>query len=56
MEETRVQDAENQSAEQQTASVYQPRPTWQRVAAWIGFAIVTIGVILYYYQIARGGL
>ena len=56
MEEARVQDMENQPVEEQTSPVYQPRPAWQRIAAWIGLGIVIVGVILYYYQIARGGL
>ena len=56
MEEERLQDTENQTTETQSAPVYQPRPTWQRVLAWIGLGIVVIGVILYYYHIARGGL
>lgn len=35
---------------------YVPRPAWQRAAAWVGLAIVIAGVILYYIQIATGGL
>lgn len=36
--------------------VYTPRPAYQIWAAWIGLVIVITGVILYYLQIARGGL
>ena len=36
--------------------VYTPRPAYQIWAAWIGLAIVVTGIILYYLQIARGGL
>jgi len=36
--------------------VYTPRPAYQIWAAWIGLVIVIAGVILYYLQIARGGL
>lgn len=35
---------------------YVPRPRWQIAAAWVGLAIVIAGVILYYYNIATGGL
>ena len=35
---------------------YVPRPRWQIAAAWIGLAIVIAGVILYYYNIATGGM
>lgn len=51
MEEERLQD----TPEEQSVSSYQPRPTWQRVLAWIGLGIVVLGVILYYYHIASGG-
>ena len=36
--------------------VYTPRPAYQIWAAWVGLVIVIAGVILYYLQIARGGL
>jgi hypothetical protein len=42
--------------EEQPAAPYEPRPAWQRVLAWIGVGIVVLGVILYYYHIARGGM
>ena len=42
--------------EEQPAAPYEPRPVWQRVLAWIGVGIVVVGVILYYYHIARGGM
>ena len=42
--------------EEQPAAPYEPRPLWQRVLAWIGVGIVVVGVILYYYHIARGGM
>lgn len=45
-----------QPIEEQASAPYEPRPVWQRVLAWIGFGIVVVGVILYYYHIARGGL
>ena len=28
---------------------YVPRPRWQVAMAWIGLAIIVIGIILYYY-------
>lgn len=52
MEEKQLQD----TVQEQESPVYQPRPTWQRVLAWIGLGIVLIGVVLYYYHIARGGM
>ena len=30
---------------------YVPRPKWQIAMAWIGVAIMIIGIILYYYHI-----
>ena len=36
--------------------VYTPRPAYQIWAAWVGLVIVIADVILYYLQIARGGL
>ncbi len=50
MEEERVEQ------EQQPQEVYQPRPRWQVWAARVGLVIVIIGVILYYFHIARGGV
>lgn len=48
MEEERVE------IEEQPA--YQPRPMWQVWLARIAAAIVILGVILYYWHIASGGL
>ena len=31
---------------------YVPRPKWQVAMAWIGLAIMVIGIALYYYYIA----
>ena len=50
MEEERM---EMEEAEQ---SVYQPRPMWQVWLARIAVAIMILGVILYYWHIATGGL
>lgn len=50
MEEERMESAENEQP------VYNPRPAWQVWAARIGLVIVIIAVLLYYYQISRGGL
>ena len=41
---------------EQEQNVYTPRPTWQIWAARIGLVIVIIAVILYYINIATGGL
>ena len=35
---------------------YKERPRWQVWAARAGLVIVIIGIILYYYQIAKGGI
>lgn len=35
---------------------YKERPRWQVWAARVGLVIVIIGVILYYYHIAKGGI
>lgn len=42
--------------EQPQPQPYQPRPMWQVWAARVGLVIVIIAVILYYLQIARGGI
>lgn len=42
--------------EEMVQPYYQPRPKWQIVAAWIGLAIVIVGLVLYYYHIANGGM
>lgn len=55
MEENRIDINEEPVDETQEATPYAPRPAWQRVMAWIGLGIVVVGVILYYYHIARGG-
>ena len=36
--------------------VYQPRPAWQVWLARIAAGIVILGVILYYWHIASGGM
>lgn len=56
MEDERLQTPEEISSEQQPTATYHPRPAWQIWAAWIGLAIVITGVVLYYIQIARGGM
>lgn len=35
---------------------YKPRPRWQLAAAWLGVALMVLGVIAYYITIAKGGL
>ena len=37
-------------------SGYKERPRWQVWAARVGLVIVIIGVALYYYHIAKGGI
>ena len=56
MEENRIDINEEPMEEVQETTPYVPRPLWQRIAAWIGFAIVILGVVIYYYNIARGGM
>ena len=41
---------------EQEENIYTPRPAWQVWAARIGLVIVIIAVILYYINIATGGL
>lgn len=50
MEEARVEIEETEQL------VYQPRPAWQVWLARIAAGIVILGVILYYWHIASGGL
>ena len=46
----------NENQEQEMQQMYQPRPKWQIVLAWIGVIIMVAAVILTYYQIANGGM
>ena len=48
--ETEVFEEENQKP------AYTPRPKWQIILAWIGVAIMVASVIMYYWQIASGGI
>ena len=54
MEKERNEQLENQP--EQIREEYVPRPKWQVWAARIGLVIVILGVILYYWHIASGGM
>lgn len=41
---------ENAKKAEQNLQTYVPRPTYQRVLAWVLAIIVIIGVILFYYN------
>lgn len=56
MEEQRMDIPEEELPEEEICQAYTPRPRWQRIAAWIGFGIMIVGIALYYWQIATGGL
>ena len=53
MDEERIDTPETPETEQEH---YVPRPKYQIWAARIGLALVILGVILYYWHIASGGL
>ena len=55
MEEERKETPEV-TEETQPEKVYTPRPAYQIWAARIGLAIVIIAVIIYYLNIAWGGM
>lgn len=55
MEEERMENTEPEM-QVQPEKPYVPRPAYQVWAARIGLVIVIIGVILYYWHIARGGM
>jgi len=55
MEEERIENTDS-AAETQPEKPYVPRPACQVWAARIGLVIVIIAVILYYLNIARGGM
>ena len=55
MEEERIENT-NPEVETQPEKPYVPRPAYQVWAARIGLVIAIIAVILYYLQIARGGM
>lgn len=46
---------ENETTQPETEG-YAPRPAWQVWAARIGLMLFILVIILYYIQIARGGL
>ena len=60
MEEERLENAENiqetETVENPQANSYAPRPAYQVWAARIGVVIVIIGILLYLYNIATGGI
>ncbi len=45
-----------QFEEQTEQATSEPRPAWQIWAARVGLVIVLVGVVLYLYQIANGGI
>ena len=49
MEPKTEQEAPELAPEQEP---YVPRPKWQIAMAWIGLAIMIVGILLYYYYIA----
>ena len=55
MEEERIENTESE-VQVQPEKPYVPRPAYQVWAARIGLVIVIIAVILYYLNIARGGM
>lgn len=56
-----VEEAVNDTAEETEGAPllsddsYHPRPTWQKVLAWVLLAIVIIGIVLWYLEIATAG-
>jgi hypothetical protein len=57
MEEERIDNPEIETIEEENqAPAYTPRPKWQIVLAWIGVAIMAASIIMYYWQIANGGI
>ncbi len=49
--------AMDQQAKQENEEAKEPyveRPRWHRVFAWILAGVMVVGVLLYYYWIARG--
>ena len=57
MEEERIDNPEIETIEEETQTpAYTPRPKWQIVLAWIGVAIMAASIIMYYWQIANGGM
>ena len=53
LEHLAMQEQEKQEREAEKEP-YVERPKWHRVFAWILAVIMVIGVLLYYYWIARG--
>ncbi len=50
------QELNEELPQEQPQEVYVPRPAWQVWAARIGVVIVILGVIVWLYHIATGGL
>ena len=47
---------ERVETEESRQPAYQPRPMWQVWLARVAAGIMILGVLLYYWQIANGGL
>ena len=57
MEEQRIDTPETEVLEEENQQpAYRPRPKWQIILAWVGVAIMVASVIMYYWQIANGGI
>ena len=55
MEEERIENTESE-VQSQPEKPYVPRPAYQVWAARIGLVVVIIAIIIYYLNIARGGM
>ena len=56
MDEQRMDNPQTPESQEPEKPVYTPRPKYQIWAAWIGLGIMTLGIILYYWHIASGGM
>lgn len=53
--EVQEQPEEELLMEEEMQEPAEPRPTWQRVAAWIGLVLFVAVVAMYYIHMFRGG-
>lgn len=50
-----VSEEAEEAAPLLTDGAYHPRPTWQKVLAWVLLGLVIVGLALWYLEIATAG-
>lgn len=53
--EATAEAVESEGAPLLSDDAYHPRPTWQKVLAWVLLGLVIVGLVLWYLEIATAG-